>query len=126
MPLVPAFILRRLYVKESLRNTPTGWHFTLRNSLGSGYATGLVPLKLDETTEIPMSESWFVDEESGTSITFDQVSEYNTFGLKMNKEIVINVSGKQLSPGDHTVYFGCIVPGIGQIGFDFSDTIKLA
>jgi len=124
MPLVPAFILRRLYVKGSLKNAPDGWCFTLRNSLGSGYAIGLVPLKLDEETEIPMSTTWFVDGETDTTITFDQVDDENTFGLKMNKEIGINVTGEKLSLGEHKVYFGCIVPGIGQIGFDFTDEVS--
>jgi len=124
MPLVPAFILRRLYVKDSLQNTADGWRFTLRNSLGSGYAIGLVPLKLNDATEVPLSSTWFIDEESGDQITFDQVTEQNTFGLKMNKEIEINVSGDPLPSGEHNIYFGCIVPGIGQIGFDFNDTVQ--
>ncbi len=121
MPIVPAFILRRLYVKGSLQNTTDGWRFTLRNSLGSGYANGLVPLMLDESQEIAMTDTWF--ESEGLAVTFDQVSENNTFGLKMNKEIVINVTGDQLAAGERKVYFGCIVPGIGQIGFDFTDEI---
>ncbi len=121
MPLVPAFILRRLYIKGSLQNTEFGWRFTLRNSLGSGYAIGLVPLKLDDSIEIPMTDIWF--ESDGVVVTFDQVTEDNTFGLKMNREIVINVNASQLASGEHTVYFGCIVPGIGQIGFDFKDNV---
>ena len=122
MPLVPAFILRRLYVKGSLKNAPDGWQFTLRNSLGSGYAIGLVPIKLDHDTEIPMTETWF--ESDGTTVTFDQVTDKNTFGLKMNNEIVINVIGDQLKAGEHTIYFGCIIPGIGKIGFDFADVAQ--
>ena len=126
MPLVPAFILRRLYVQNSLENTPDGWRFTLRNSLGSGYAIRTVPLKLDDSIEIPQSATWFIDGESEKRVTFDQVNESNTFGLKMNREIVINVTGEQLSTGEHKIYFGCIVPGIGQIGFDFSDEVSTA
>ena len=38
MVTVPAFLLRRLYVKKSLRNTEDGFEFELRNRLGSGYA----------------------------------------------------------------------------------------
>jgi len=122
MPLVPAFILRRLYVKESLQNTSTGWRFTLRNSLGSGYAIGLVPVVLDDDQEIPMTDTWFENE--GTAISFDQVSEENTFGLKMNNEIIINITGDQLDAGEHNVYFGCIVPGIGKVGFDSTDQVQ--
>jgi hypothetical protein len=81
-----------------------------------------VPLKLDESQEIPMARTWF--ENDGAEVTFDQVTEDNTFGLKMNKEIVINVDGDQLEPGDHNIYFGCIIRGIGNIGFDFNDVIS--
>ena len=122
MPVVPAFILRRLYVKESLQNTSAGWRFTLRNSLGSGYAIGLVPVVLDNDQEIPMTETWFESDE--TAVSFDQISEENTFGLKMNSEIIINIAGEQLDAGEHNIYFGCIVPGIGNVGFDFTDQVK--
>ena len=33
---VPAFLLKRLYVKGSLCNTDNGFEFRLRNNLGSG------------------------------------------------------------------------------------------
>jgi hypothetical protein len=97
MPGVPAFILGRLYVKGSLRNTLDGWRFTLRNTLGSGYAKGMVPLRLDEIDEIPMERTSF--ENDGLTVTFDQVNEDNTFGLDMNREIVITVDGEQLTAG---------------------------
>ena len=121
MPGVPAFILRRLYVKGSLHNTRTGWSFTLKNTLGSGYAHGLVPLRIDETEEVPMDQTTF--ENDGVTVSFDQVNKENPFGLQMNRSIVISVIGEQLSRGEHRIDFACIVPGLGQIGFDFTDEV---
>lgn len=123
MPGVPAFILRRLYVKGSLKNTESGWSFTLKNSLGSGYAKGMQPLKIDEQ-ELPMSVASF--HQDGEDITFDRVTEKTTFGLKMNRSIVISVDGPQLDPGAHKVWMGFIVPGFGKIGFDFTDEVASA
>lgn len=123
MPGVPAFILRRLYVKGSLRNTSSGWGFTLKNSLGSGYAKGMQPLKIDEQ-EIPMSSSSF--HQDGEDITFDRVTDQTTFGLKMNRSIDISINGPQLTPGAHKVWMGFVVPGFGKIGFDFTDEVKSA
>ncbi len=123
MPGVPAFILRRLYVKGSLQNTNTGWSFTLKNSLGSGYAKGMQPLKIDDR-ELPMTAASF--HQDGEDITFDRVTEGTTFGLKMNRSIVISVAGESLSPGAHKVWMGFIVPGFGKIGFDFTDEVKFA
>ena len=121
MPGVPAFILRRLYVNGSLQNTPTGWRFTLKNSLGSGYAHGLLPLRVDESEEVPMDQTRF--ENDGVIVRFDQVNEENTFGLQMSRSIVIRVTGEQLTRGAHRIDFACIVPGLGQIGFDFTDEV---
>jgi hypothetical protein len=121
MPGVPAFILRRLYVKGSLHNIDSGWSFTLKNSLGSGYAKGMQPLKIDDQ-EVPMTASSFLQDEE--EITFDRVTDKTTFGLKMNRSIVISVQGEQLSAGPHKVWMGFIVPGFGKIGFDFSDEVK--
>jgi len=47
MVQVPPFLLRRLYVKGSLRNTPEGFQFQLKNTLGAGYAEKLLPLTID-------------------------------------------------------------------------------
>ena len=44
---IPGFILKRLYVKSSLRRIPGGFQFQLRNSLGSGYAKRVLPLKIE-------------------------------------------------------------------------------
>ena len=123
MPGVPAFILRRLYVKGSLQNTETGWSFTLKNSLGSGYAKGMQPLKIDGT-ELPMTSASF--HQDGEDITFDRVTEDTTFGLKMNRSIVISIDGSPLAPGAHKVWMGFVVPGFGKIGFDFTDEVKSA
>ena len=121
MPGVPAFILRRLYVKSSLQNTTDWWQFILRNTLGSGHAIGLVPLVLDETEEIPMADTTF--DKDGVTTSFEQVDSENTFGLQMNREVTVRVSGEQLLTGEHRIDFGCIVPGLGQLGFDFTDEI---
>ena len=121
MPGVPAFILRRLYVKGSLQNTSTGWSFTLKNSLGSGYAHGMIPLRVDKSEEVPMDQTMF--ENDGVTISFEQVNRENTFGLQMNRSIVISVIGEQLTRGAHRIDFACIVPGLGQIGFDFTDEV---
>jgi hypothetical protein len=122
MPGVPAFILRRLYVKGSLENTDTGWRFTLKNSLGSGYARGMQPLQIDGA-EIPMERSWF--NQDGRDFTFADVSDRNTFGLQMNRAIVITVDGEPLPAGSHKVWMGFVVPGFGKLGFDFTDEVKV-
>ena len=55
MVTVPAFLLRRLYVKGSLRNSDEGVQFQLMNKLGTGYAKRLLPLTLSTVRMFPLS-----------------------------------------------------------------------
>ncbi|MEX0763399.1 MAG: hypothetical protein WD208_04120 [Dehalococcoidia bacterium] len=120
MPAVPAFILRRLYVKGSLENVEGGWQFTLKNSLGSGYAKEMLPVTVDGN-DVPLPNTTF--RLDGTEMSFDRVNDQNTFGLPMNRSIVISAAGDRLTPGPHKIGMHFVVPGFGEIGFDFTDEV---
>ncbi|MEX2599601.1 MAG: hypothetical protein WD533_08100 [Dehalococcoidia bacterium] len=116
---VPAFLLRRLYVKGSLRSTGDGFEFQICNKLGSGYARRLLPLSLDGI-ELDMAFTTF--EVDGKTVAFDKVSEETPFTLAMNKTTTIGYSaGAPLTEGPHTISMRFEVAGLGQMGFDFSD-----
>ena len=121
MVTVPGFLLRRLYVKGSLQNTEEGVSFQLKNSLGSGYAKGMMPVALDGV-EYPMDETFFSLE--GSETVFSSVSDENRFTIAMNKTITIVVKGAQLDTGPHRIALGFIVPGLGKLGFDVKDKIE--
>lgn len=118
---VPPFLLRRLYVKGSLRNSEQGFEFDLKNTLGSGYGVKLLPLILDGKG-LPLENCCFLLDEKETP--FEVVSEENPFTLPLNKVITIRVKGVTLSPGPHRIGFSFVVQGLGQLGFDFVDEIK--
>ena len=120
MVSVPGFILRRLYVKGSLKNAVTGFEFELRNILGSGYSTKVWPLKVDGE-ELSADMSYFNVE--GVETPFTNVSAENTFSLEINKTITVWTDGISLEPGVHTVEMGFDVPGLGTMKFDFTDEL---
>ena len=120
MVTVPGFLLRRLYVKKSLKSTPTGFEFQLKNGLGSGYAHKLWPLTADGN-EIPLENSSFILE--GKESAFGDVSKDNTFTLAMNKTIIIKAKGVILEPGPHKIGMGFDFPGLGTLRFDFTDIV---
>ena len=115
---VPSFLLRKLYVKGSLRCTSQNVSFRLRNSLGSGYAEEMSPLTLDGTA-MPMEDTYFYVDSGARS--FDTVSKDNPFSLLLNQDTVITVENTSLSPEPHTVGMGFKVPGLGILRFDFID-----
>ena len=122
MVSVPSFLLRRLYVKGSLKNAADGFEFELRNGLGSGYALRVHPLTVDGA-EMAASASRFVMED-GAVVRFDEVSEANTLTLALNKSIWVRVSGARLERGARKIGIGFDVPGLGTMRFDFTDAIE--
>jgi len=117
---VPGFLLRRLYVKGSLRHADGGFEFDLKNSLGSGYAEQVLPLTLDGE-EIPTAEAKFVVD--GESTRFDEVSAAKPITLAMNRTVTIGVAGRTLSAGKHKLGIGFVVAGMGTMQFDVTDAI---
>ena len=120
MVSVPAFLLRRLYVKGSLKNATGGFEFHLKNNLGSGYAHKMWPLKVDGT-ELPADSSYFFLD--GREVAFSQVSKENIFSLAMRKTITIWVDRFSLEPGPHKLEMAFDVPGLGTMRFDFTDVL---
>ena len=121
MVTVPGFLLRRLYVKGSLKNIEAGVTFQLKNSLGSGYAKGMTPVSLDGV-DCSMDDTFFLME--GKETAFSEVSDDNRFTIALNKAITIVVKGVRLGAGPHKIAMGFVVPGLGQLRFDVKDKIS--
>jgi hypothetical protein len=117
---VPGFLLRRLYVKGSLRNENGGFAFDLKNSLGSGYAESVLPLSVDGEELAVETTVFHVDDES---IRFSDVSAEKPMTLAMNKLVTITVDGKRLPEGKHKLNIGFIVTGMGKLQFDVTDAV---
>jgi hypothetical protein len=117
---VPAFLLRRLYVKGSLRNANGGFEFDLKNSLGSGYAERVLPLTVDGE-EMPVEDARFVIDDD--AMRFDEVSAERPMTLAMNRVVTIGVTGRTLAAGKHKIGIGFMVAGMGKMEFDVTDAI---
>ena len=123
MVTVPGFLLRRLYVKQSLRNTCSGFRFELMNRLGSGYAHKVHPVTVDGL-EASMADSEFVLD--GCITGFMDVSVERTFTLALNRSIIVRVNGSPLEPGTRKIGMAFDVPGLGTLRFDFTDNVAEA
>lgn len=117
---VPEFLLRRLYVKGSLRAQDGGFAFDLQNSLGSGYAEGVMPLTVDGA-ELPVDAARFIVD--GEETPFAAVSSAAPFTLAMNGLVTVAVSGHPLADGKHRIGVGFMVTGMGQMRFEVTDVM---
>ena len=117
---VPAFLLRRLYVKGSLRAQDGGFAFDLKNSLGSGYAEHVLPLTVDGDAVPLETTTFYLD---GEGLRFSEISPEKPMTLGMNKTVTIGVDDHTLTVGKHKLGIGFIVTGMGTMQFDVTDVI---
>jgi hypothetical protein len=117
---VPAFLLRRLYVRGSLRNVADGFEFDLLNSLGSGYAERALPL-LVNGVELPLQDVRFVVQ--GNVMPFAEVSPERPMTLGLHKKVTVAATGAPLAAGKHRLGIGFVVVGMGEMQFEVTDAI---
>ena len=120
MVTVPGFVLRRIYVKGSLKNTPEGFAFSLCNRLASGYARNLLPVSINGEP-VDIACCYFFAQDARHS--FEEVTKDTPFSLAVNKTTVIEVEGRTLEAGPQTIGLGFEVPGLGVLKFDFTDVV---
>ena len=117
---VPAFLLRRLYVKGTLRNEDGAVAFDLSNTLGSGYADQVLPLRIDGEDVDPATCAFVIE---GKPVRFDEINADNPMTLGMNAALTVRAQGRSLEPGEHSIELAFIVTGMGEMRFDVKDTI---
>ena len=116
---VPGFLLRRLYVKGSLRRTEDGFTFELKNTLGSGYARRLLPLAVDGS-ELDISNCFF--EADGQEHPFSEVTPETPFSLSLNRVSLLRARGHRLADQPVRLRIGFQVQGLGELALEVTDT----
>lgn len=117
---IPTFLLRKLYVKGSLENVDDGFKFMLKNSISSGTAINIQPIKVNGN-EYPL-DSVTISSDDG-SINGNEISEENTFPIKVGLDLTIHIKGEQLPEGEYTIDISLSTKEVGKLAFDVTDSI---
>jgi hypothetical protein len=117
---IPAFLLRKLYVKGSLENADDGFMFKIKNSLSPGTAIGMEPLKVDDN-EYSLEDTVVKSED--VEVKASDISEDNSFPIKVGVEVVIHVKGDQLEEGEHKIDISLKTKEAGNLAFDVKDAL---
>jgi hypothetical protein len=117
---IPAFLLRKLYIKGSLENVDDGFKFKIKNSLSPGTATEMDPIKVDDT-EYPLENTVVTSED--VEVKGSEVSADNPIPIKVGVELVIMVKGEQLEEGEHKIDIGLQTKEAGKLAFDVKDAL---
>jgi hypothetical protein len=117
---IPAFLLRKLYIKGSLENAADGFSFKLKNSLSPGTTTEVAPIKVNDT-EYGLDVTTVRSE--GVEILGSDINADNTFPIKVGVEIEIFVKGDPLPEGEHKIDISLKTKEAGTLAFDVTDSI---
>ncbi|UCC77164.1 MAG: hypothetical protein JSW37_02030 [Anaerolineales bacterium] len=121
MGSVPSFLLRKLYVKGSLRNTDTGFEVTIQNTLAPGTIVALAPLQVDGM-EYPLHNIKAVLPD-GRQVSAADVSAQAPVRFTIGDKVVIRVEGQPLSVGRHTLTIAPKTMEAGTLDIQAEDVI---
>jgi alpha-L-arabinofuranosidase len=95
MPVVPEFILRRMFVQNSLRPTKDGFSFSLKNTFAPA---SLYAFRIEiDGQPVPPENLTIRIADGEESLKGSQITKENAFPLSINKQVDVAVTG--FSPG---------------------------
>jgi hypothetical protein len=121
MPAIPPFILRKLYVKGSLRPEDGGFSLCLNNVIAPGTITGIAGLTLDGTS-VDLSRVE-VTAPAGNVRLAAEISSQDPLEFPIGSEVRLMVGGHQLAAGAVQLAIRVVVKDVGPLQIPISDTL---
>jgi hypothetical protein len=119
--MIPSFLLAKLYVKDSLKNTPTGFEFGLKNIIDSTMLIGIGPISVGEKTyqgeEIKMTVA-------DRTVDGTELSSHNPIPVHVGTPFKVSVFGNPLEPGANKIIVIATTSDIGRIKFEINETVS--
>ncbi|MBI4786531.1 MAG: hypothetical protein HY782_05750 [Chloroflexi bacterium] len=119
--IVPSFLLKKLYVKGSFKNTANGFELQLRNTLAPGTLIGFGPLAIDGR-DIPL-DKLFIAVGDSTPVRASDVSAAAPRSFPLNTLVSFRIEDQPLAPGSHRVTLAVNTKEAGELKIDAEDTI---
>ncbi|MEA3376830.1 MAG: hydroxymethylglutaryl-CoA reductase [Anaerolineae bacterium] len=121
MPLIPPTVLKKLYVKGSLRREDEGFAFDLKNLIAPATITSLEGLEVDGE-QVDGSRVTIVPP-SGNARPIERISSARPLNFPVGVVVTLHVSGETLEPGKHDLALRVNVKEIGWLDIPVSDRI---
>lgn len=121
MPAVASFMLKRLYVRGSLKNTAAGFELTLKNILAPGIIIGLGSIKVDGR-EVAL-ENIRVRSGSGPDVAATAITAQSPLAFPLNSTATMRVVGEPLASGSHDILIAVNTREVGLLEIPVADSI---
>jgi hypothetical protein len=119
--MIPSFLLAKLYVKTTLKNTDTGFQFTLKNIIDSTMLIEIGPITVGDKSYEGDAITLMVGDKA---IKGAELSRQNPVPIRMGLPLSVSVTGERLAPGAQKVQVAATTSDIGKIKFEINDTVS--
>ena len=118
MSIIPKFLMKRIYVSGSLRETSEGIAFDLVNAIGPGILTRLNAIKLNELEFSPSEIMLMIGEKIFKG---HEISEANPAVFFHNQKITCFLLGGKLADGLHNITVDILSREAGKVVVTIQD-----
>jgi hypothetical protein len=119
--MIPSFLLAKLYVKDSLKNTATGFEFGLKNIIDSTMLIGIGPISVGEKTYLGEEIKMTV---ADRTVDSTELSRQNPIPVHVGMPFKVSVFGNPLEPGAYKITVVATTSDIGRIKFEINETVS--
>lgn len=119
--MFPAFLLAKLYVKGSLKNTEDGFEFALKNIVDSTNLVGVGPISAGGKDYSAEVITLTVGEKT---LKGSELSRENAIPVTMGIPMKVRIGGDRLPAGSQKVSVTAVSADIGKLKFEFTDMVQ--
>ena len=118
--MIPSFLLAKLYVKNSLKNTDSGFEFTLKNIIDNTMLVGIGPVTVGDKSYEGAALTLTAGDKtvSGADLT-----RQTGVPARVGMLLKVVVTGEKLAAGPQKITVGGTSSDIGKFKLDISDTV---
>ncbi|MCS7222532.1 MAG: DUF6379 domain-containing protein [Anaerolineae bacterium] len=95
---IPSYLLERIFVKDSLKNTEEGFEFTMKNVVDSGTLTRLMAVELDGQA-LPLDQITVVAGQKARPAT--EITPSAPLHFPVGSTMTVKVAGRRIEAGEH-------------------------
>jgi hypothetical protein len=120
MPAIPAFMLKKLYVKGSLGPSENGFKLALKNTLAPGTIIGFNTLTVDGQA-YPLDQVKLTTGDKSSLAS--EVSSDHAYAFPLGGTTIVEIMGKPPAKGSHNLVISVNTREVGELRVEVSDTI---
>ncbi len=118
---IPNLILKQIYTFGSLKNTPTGVQFSVKNRLSEAQITQLVSIRIDQVLVPPGAIT--VDLGDGCKLRSDAITDADPIDFPLRKIVTLHLDITPLAFGKHKIEISFVATPFGRLTVTVDDAI---